>query len=85
MRQPGFAEMKDARADGRWEAAYEPQRTASVPVELAAALVDNPVAQAAFGRLGRSEQYLLMLPMLKTYTPKTRAAALLRLISRLDR
>ena len=85
MRQPGFAEIEDARADGRWEAAYEPQRTASVPVELAAALVDNPVAQAAFGRLGRSEQYLFMLPMLKTYTPKTRAAALLRLISRLDR
>lgn len=85
MRPPGSAEIEDAKADGRWEAAYESQRNASVPAELTAALVDNPVARFAFESLGRSEQYVLMLPMLKTYTPKTRADARLRLITRLER
>jgi uncharacterized protein YdeI (YjbR/CyaY-like superfamily) len=31
MRAPGLAEIEAAKADGRWEAAYESQRTATVP------------------------------------------------------
>lgn len=85
MRPAGWAEIEDAKADGRWDAAYEPQRTASVPAELTAALADNARARLAFEALGRSEQYLLMLPLLKAYTPKMRTAALRRLMTRLDR
>ena len=84
MRPPGLAEVEEAKADGRWEAAYESQRNASVPSELTAALSANLRARAAFESFGRSEQYLLILPMLKTYTPKNRADALGRLIKRLD-
>ncbi|WP_449374692.1 YdeI/OmpD-associated family protein [Arthrobacter psychrolactophilus] len=80
-----MGEIEDAKADGRWDAAYEPQRGASVPAELTAALADNARARLAFEALGRSEQYLLMLPLLKAYTPKMRTAALRRLMTRLDR
>ena len=38
MRAAGFAEIEAAKADGRWDAAYESQRTATVPDDLAAAL-----------------------------------------------
>jgi uncharacterized protein YdeI (YjbR/CyaY-like superfamily) len=34
MRPSGLAEVEAAKADGRWAAAYEPQRTASVPPDL---------------------------------------------------
>ena len=29
MRPPGLEEIEKAKADGRWEAAYEPQSTAT--------------------------------------------------------
>jgi len=37
MRAPGLAEVEAAKADGRWAAAYESQRNATVPADLAAA------------------------------------------------
>ncbi|WUG34682.1 YdeI/OmpD-associated family protein [Streptomyces sp. NBC_00459] len=76
MRPGGFAEVDAARADGRWEAAYESQRNASVPDDLLAALEGDPVAKAAFGALGRTDQYQVVLPLLKARTPEIRAARL---------
>jgi uncharacterized protein YdeI (YjbR/CyaY-like superfamily) len=81
MRPAGLAEVAAARADGRWGAAYESQRTAAVPPELAAALAGD--ARAAFERLGRSERYAVMLPLLKARTADTRARALSRAVARL--
>ena len=73
MRPAGLAEVVAAQADGRWQAAYEPQRTAAVPPDLATALAGDPRAAAAFERLGRSERYGIVLPLLKARTPETRA------------
>ncbi len=83
MRPPGIQEIDEAKADGRWEAAYESQRSASVPAELTAALEDSPLASAAFDGLSRSDRYLLILPLLKAYTPETRVSALARVVTRL--
>lgn len=85
MHPAGIKEIDAAKADGRWDGAYEPQRTAGVPAELTAALAANPPARAAFEALGRSEQYLLMLPLLKAYTARGRAGALARIVARLGR
>lgn len=38
MRPSGLSEIEAAKADGRWTAAYESQRNATVPPDLAAAL-----------------------------------------------
>lgn len=85
MRPAGLAEVEAAKADGRWDAAYESQRNAEVPPELAEALADNAAAHAAFERLGRSERYAVMLPLLKARTtPKTRARVLARAVERLE-
>ena len=73
MQPGGLAEVAAAKADGRWETAYESQRTATIPPDLAAALAANADANAAFGRLGKSEQYAMILPLLKARTPATRA------------
>lgn len=83
MQPAGIAEVAAAKADGRWEAAYESQRTADVPPDLAAALAENPRANAAFERLGRSDRYAVILPLLKSRTPDGRARTLARAIARL--
>jgi uncharacterized protein YdeI (YjbR/CyaY-like superfamily) len=48
MRPSGLAEVEAAKADGRWAAAYESQRNATVPPDLAAALAASPQAAQAF-------------------------------------
>ena len=44
MREPGLAQVAAAKADGRWDAAYESQRNATVPLDLEAALATNTAA-----------------------------------------
>jgi uncharacterized protein YdeI (YjbR/CyaY-like superfamily) len=83
MRPSGHAEIEAARADGRWAAAYESQRTAEVPSDLAAALARDPGAHAAFENLGRSGRYAVILPLLKARTPESRALALVRELAKL--
>jgi uncharacterized protein YdeI (YjbR/CyaY-like superfamily) len=83
MRPAGLAEVAAAKADGRWAAAYETQRTVAVPPDLAAALAGNARANAAFERLGRSDRYAVILPLLKARSPKTRARILARAVTRL--
>jgi uncharacterized protein YdeI (YjbR/CyaY-like superfamily) len=83
MRPAGLAEVDAAKADGRWAAAYESQRLAAVPPDLAAALAGNARARAAFDSLGRSDRYAVILPLLKARTPESRANLLTRAIDRL--
>jgi uncharacterized protein YdeI (YjbR/CyaY-like superfamily) len=83
MRAAGIAEVAGAKADGRWEAAYESQRTAAVPPDLAAALAGDADATAAFERLGRSDRYAVILPLLKARTPETRERTLSKAVARL--
>lgn len=83
MRPPGLAEVEAARADGRWDAAYESQRTAEVPAELAAALAQDDAARTAFEGLGRSERYAVILTVLKARIPAARERQLSRALDRL--
>jgi uncharacterized protein YdeI (YjbR/CyaY-like superfamily) len=85
MRAPGLAEVAAAKADGRWAAAYESQRTATVPPDLQAALERSGAAKEAFDALGKTARYQLILPLLKARTPESRAAQLTKLISYLER
>ena len=84
MRPPGLAEVERAKSDGRWDAAYERQATASPPDDLLAALAERPAALAAFERLSRTDRYAVILTILKTRAPTTRARAVARAVERLD-
>jgi len=83
MREPGLAEVVAAQADGRWDAAYASQSAATVPRELTAALAVNAHAREQFVRLGKTAQYLALLPVLKARTPDSRRARIDRLIEEL--
>ncbi|WAU84688.1 YdeI/OmpD-associated family protein [Streptomyces sp. Qhu-G9] len=84
MRPSGLAEVAAAQADGRWDAAYESQRTATVPDDLAAALDRSPRAKAFFDGLGRTDRYLVILGLLKARTPEGRAARLGKAVAGLE-
>lgn len=83
MRPAGLAEVAAAKTDGRWAAAYAPQRDAGMPDDLAAALAENAAAGAAFARLDKTGQYAIVLPLLKATTPEVRVARLGKAITRL--
>jgi uncharacterized protein YdeI (YjbR/CyaY-like superfamily) len=84
MRPTGIAEVELAKADGRWNAAYEPQSTAEVPLDLVSVLEANAAAKVAFEALGRSERYAIILQLLKARTPEGRAKILAREVSKLS-
>jgi uncharacterized protein YdeI (YjbR/CyaY-like superfamily) len=50
MRPPGLAGVEAAKADGRWAAACESQRDATVPPDLTAALAASPAGCACIRR-----------------------------------
>ncbi|MFG2427546.1 YdeI family protein [Streptomyces sp. NPDC048590] len=83
MRESGEAQVRAAREDGRWAAAYPSQREATVPADLAAALASEPRAADHFETLGRTERYLVVLHLLAARTPGLRARRLDRAITKL--
>jgi uncharacterized protein YdeI (YjbR/CyaY-like superfamily) len=60
MRAGGLREVQRAQADGRWEAAYPPPSTATVPDDLQAALDAVPAVAAAFARLDGRNRYAVL-------------------------
>ena len=84
MRPSGLAEVEAAKADGRWDAAYEPQREATVPPDLAAALAASPLAAKAFAALSRTSQYAVILDAVTGRTPRTRATHISKAIAALE-
>jgi uncharacterized protein YdeI (YjbR/CyaY-like superfamily) len=83
MREPGYAAIDAAKADGRWDAAYLSQRIATVPDDLAAELAASEPARTAFEALDRTHQYALLLRLMKAKTPATRAVQLQQIVASL--
>ncbi|MGC5024929.1 YdeI/OmpD-associated family protein [Tsukamurella sp. DT100] len=83
VRPAGYAQRDAAQADGRWDAAYESQRTAETPPDLRAALAENPTAATAFEAMSRSDRYAVILPLLKARTPQRRAELVARAVAEL--
>jgi uncharacterized protein YdeI (YjbR/CyaY-like superfamily) len=85
MRPPGQAEIDRARADGRWEAAYDGARTATVPDDLAAALAAVPAAAAFFETLDRQNRYAVLYRVQDAKRAETRARRIEKFVAMLAR
>jgi uncharacterized protein YdeI (YjbR/CyaY-like superfamily) len=72
MQAPGLDEVNRAKADGRWEAAYEPQSSATVPPDFARALAGNPAAQEFFATLTGVRRYAFLYRIQDAKRPETR-------------
>jgi uncharacterized protein YdeI (YjbR/CyaY-like superfamily) len=83
MQRSGLAEIEAAKADGRWDAAYQSQKEAVVPQDLASALAANPRAASAFESLSKTDQYAVILDLVTARSAETRAAHLRRALTAL--
>ena len=85
MRPAGLAEVEAARADGRWEAAYEGQRTAKVPDDLRRELDANSAAREFFAGLDSANRYAIVYRLDEAKKPETRERRLRKFVAMLER
>jgi uncharacterized protein YdeI (YjbR/CyaY-like superfamily) len=84
MRVAGLAEVEAARADGRWEAAYDGQRTAQVPADLQHELDRNPAAARFFAELDSANRYAIIYRLDDAKRPETRGRRLRKFVAMLE-
>jgi uncharacterized protein YdeI (YjbR/CyaY-like superfamily) len=81
----GMAEVEAARADGRWDKAYEGPANAKVPDDLAAALKANPKAAAVFETLTSQNRYAILYRVEEAQRAETRARRIEKFVGILER
>jgi uncharacterized protein YdeI (YjbR/CyaY-like superfamily) len=81
MRAPGLAEVDAAKADGRWDAAYVSQRNATSPPDLVEALARNKAAREFFASLNKTDQYAVILRLVKERSAEGRSARLKKMVA----
>jgi uncharacterized protein YdeI (YjbR/CyaY-like superfamily) len=84
MRPAGLAEVQRAKADGRWDAAYEPQRDIAVPDDLQRELEARPGARAFFAELSSQNRYAIIFRLVDAKRPETRARRLAKFVAMLE-
>lgn len=84
MKPTGLAQIEQAKADGRWEAAYEPQSTVTVPDDLQRELDANPRAQKFFATLDSRNRYAILYRLEDAKKPETRARRLAQYVTMLN-
>lgn len=85
VKPAGLAEIKAARADGRWDAAYAPSSTAQPSPELQAALDASPQAAAAFAALKRADRYAVLHRIANLKTDSGRIRLITEVVVMLER
>src|SRR6476469_49650 len=88
MTPHGQRQVDAAKADGRWDAAYAPIRSAShesIPADLRAAIEADPRALATFQTLGRVNLFALAYRTNHMKTPAGRAKKIAALVEMLAR
>jgi uncharacterized protein YdeI (YjbR/CyaY-like superfamily) len=84
MKAAGLREVERAKADGRWDAAYEAQSTTTVPDDLRRELEQNDQAREFFSTLDSRNRYAILYRMQDTKNPETRARRLKQYIEMLN-
>ena len=88
MTPHGQRQIDAAKADGRWDAAYAPIRSASretVPDDLRAAIDASPRARKTFQTLGRMNLFAIAFRTNNMKTPAGRAKKIADLVAMLER
>ena len=88
MTPHGLRQVDAAKADGRWDAAYAPIRSATeatIPEDLRAAIEANPRARKKFRTLGKLNLFALAFRTNHMKTPSGRAKKIAQLVTMLAR
>jgi uncharacterized protein YdeI (YjbR/CyaY-like superfamily) len=85
MKAAGLAEVKAAKADGRWHRAYDSPARMGMPEDLAKALRRNAKAAAFYKSLNRANVYAIAWRLQTATKPETRAKRLGEIVRKLER
>jgi uncharacterized protein YdeI (YjbR/CyaY-like superfamily) len=84
MRPAGTREVDAAKSDGRWDAAYAGQATATVPDDLRGALDASPSAAELFARLDSTNRYAIIYRTNSVKKAETRARKIAGFVADLE-
>ncbi|WP_210505426.1 YdeI family protein [Naasia sp. SYSU D00057] len=85
MQPSGLAQVEAARADGRWDRAYDGPRNAVVPPDLQEALDADPRAAESFARLNSTNRFAILYRVQDAKRPETRARRIAQFVDMLAR
>jgi uncharacterized protein YdeI (YjbR/CyaY-like superfamily) len=85
MRPAGLEQVERAQRDGRWDAAYQSQRTSTIPDDFATALANNPQAREFFDTMDSANRYAILFRIHAAKKPETRAARIATFIEMLSK
>jgi uncharacterized protein YdeI (YjbR/CyaY-like superfamily) len=85
MHEAGLREVDRAKADGRWDAAYESQANIGVPDDLQRELDRDPKAQAFFDSLSSQNRYAILYRLHDAKRPETRERRLAQFVAMLKK
>jgi uncharacterized protein YdeI (YjbR/CyaY-like superfamily) len=85
MTASGLQEIDAAKADGRWQAAYDSFGSASIPEDFLQQLAGNKKAKAFFATLDKTNLYSIAYRLQTAKKPETREKRMLTIIEMLER
>ena len=85
MHPAGLAAVEAAKADGRWDRAYDSPGTVTVPDDFQAALDEHPRAKAFFETLKGTNRYAILYRIQTAVKPETRARRIAEFVAMLQR
>jgi uncharacterized protein YdeI (YjbR/CyaY-like superfamily) len=85
MQPAGLAEVERAKADGRWDSAYDSPATAKVPDDLAKALAKSAKAKKFFDSLSSTNRYAILYRLQEAKKPETRMRRLAKFVDMLKK
>lgn len=83
MKPAGLREVERAKADGRWDAAYDSPRNIAVPPDLQSELDADPGAREFFEGLSSQNRYAILYRLQDAKRPETRARRLAQFVQML--
>lgn len=85
MEPAGLREVESAKADGRWDAAYEPPSNAAVPDDLERELDRFPKAREFLATLDSRNRYAILYRIDDAKKPETRARRIEKFVAMLSK
>lgn len=85
MKAAGLKAVEQAKQDGRWDAAYDSPRNATVPDDFQAALDSNAEAKTFFATLNSTNRYAILFRIQTAKKAETRTKRIEQFVQMLER
>lgn len=85
MQPSGLQHVEKAKQDGRWDRAYDPSSTMTIPEDFLALVQQDPAAYAFLQTLNKANRYSIGFRLQNTKTPAQRAEKMQQILAMLQR